>query len=222
MKYQSLINLVLAGSLFSTGSTYVVAEQTVVIKNTRSEMSDKQLLKTRLAKLEHFSAAFAQQVSDGAGTELQRTTGKLAVQKPNLVYWHTKQPEESLIVSDGESLWLFDPFIEQATAYSLQDSIANTPILLLTSDDDQLWAQYQVIKQSDMHFTLSSIDDNAQVQSLSITFEPTSVNIKQFTITDATGQVSDIVLSEVDSQSKIDAELFQFKVPEGVYLDDQR
>ncbi|MDO6428586.1 outer membrane lipoprotein chaperone LolA [Thalassotalea sp. 1_MG-2023] len=222
MKYQSLINLVLAGSLFSIGSTYVVAEQSVAIKKINSEASDKQLLKSRLAKLEHFSAAFAQQVTDGSGTALQRTTGKLAVQKPNLVYWHTQQPEESLIVSDGQSLWLYDPFIEQATAYSLKDSIANTPIMLLTSDDDQLWAQYKVIKQSEIHFTLSSIDDNAQVQSLSIMFEPTSVNIKQFTITDATGQVSDIVLSKVDSKSKINTELFQFKVPEGVYLDDQR
>lgn len=222
MKYQSLISLVFASSVLAISSSCVFAEPTDSITKASLETADKQLLKARLAKLERFSAMFAQQVSDESGTELQRTTGKLAVQKPNLVYWHTEQPEESLIVSDGHSLWLFDPFIEQATAYSLQDSIANTPILLLTSDDEKLWEKYQVEKQSDMRFTLKSVDENAQVQSLSITFEPTSVNIKQFTIVDATGQVSDIVLSNVDSDSKIDSELFQFNVPEGVYLDDQR
>ncbi|EDM66590.1 hypothetical protein PE36_04133, partial [Moritella sp. PE36] len=30
-------------------------------------------------------------------------------------------PDEQLIVSDGESIWLYNPFVEQVSIYSLKD-----------------------------------------------------------------------------------------------------
>ena len=38
------------------------------------------------------------------GQELQRGSGTLAVSKPNLINWTTTEPEESQIISDGETL----------------------------------------------------------------------------------------------------------------------
>ncbi|WP_286235845.1 outer membrane lipoprotein chaperone LolA [Thalassotalea sediminis] len=220
MKFPLLLTVAIAATLGNVSP--IIASQTLGENKNTQITSDKQLLKARLEKLEKFSANFEQLVTDESGTELQRSRGTLAVQKPNLVYWQTTQPEESLIVSDGETLWLFDPFIEQATAYSLASSIANTPILLLTSNDENLWHKYQVTKQSEQHFSLMSLDENAQVKSLAIIFEQDTVEIKQFTIVDVTGQTSDIFLTDVEHQKDINPNLFIFTVPEGVYLDDQR
>lgn len=36
--------------------------------------------------------------------------------------WHMTQPDESILVSDGKTLWFYNPFVEQATATWLKDA----------------------------------------------------------------------------------------------------
>lgn len=182
----------------------------------------KQTLMKRLSGFNQFSANFSQQVIDEENNVLQEGQGKLAVKKPNLVYWETQQPEESYIISDGETLWFYDPFIEQATAYPVDASVANTPILLLTSTDEKLWQQYSVSKQSDDNYLIHSNDINSRVKTLELSFFADSSTLKTFSILDSTGQLSFIKLQEVNVFAEITSTLFQFTLPEGVYLDDQR
>jgi len=182
----------------------------------------KQILMARLAKFDHFSADFSQQVIDEEKNLLQQGAGKLAVQKPNLVYWQTEQPEESLIVSDGKTLWVFNPFIEQATAYPVDASVANTPILLLTSTDETLWQQYSISQQGDDDYLIHANDENARVKTLELNFITDSAKLQSFSILDSTGQLSVFKLQNVSLIDEIAASKFTFVVPEGVYLDDQR
>ncbi len=182
----------------------------------------KQILMARLAKFDHFSADFSQQVIDEEKNILQQGQGKLAVQKPNLVYWQTEQPEESLIVSDGKTLWFFNPFIEQATAYPVDASVANTPILLLTSTDETLWQQYSISQQGDDDYLIHANDENARVKTLELNFISDSAKLQSFSILDSTGQLSVFKLQNVSLIDEIAASKFTFVVPEGVYLDDQR
>jgi outer membrane lipoprotein carrier protein len=182
----------------------------------------KQALMNRLNGFNHFSATFSQQVIDEEKNILQEGQGKFSVKKPNLVYWETQQPEESLIVSDGNTLWFFDPFIEQATAYRVDASVANTPILLLTSSDDALWQQYSVTQSNSDNFLIHSNDINSRVKTLELNFLIDSAILESFSIFDSTGQLSVIKLNDVTINEEIDSSLFQFTVPKGVFLDDQR
>ena len=176
----------------------------------------------RLSQSSQFSATFSQQVLDEEKNVLQQSEGKLAVKQPDLVYWHTQQPEESLIVSDGSSLWFYDPFIEQATAYDVKTSIANTPILLLTSTDETLWQQYGIKQLNQDDYTIQSLDTNSRVKTLTLNFETKTNRLASFSILDSTGQLSVVQLSDVDTTTIIADTLFKFTLPEGVYLDDQR
>ena len=175
-----------------------------------------------LAKVEFFSAEFTQQIFDEAGNELQQGSGLLSVSKPNLVNWQTVLPDESLIVSDGSNLWFYDPFVEQVSVYSLESAIANTPILLITSNDAKLWQDYSVSKLSDNRYLISAINENSRVKSLALNFSQhdDKIELSSFNILDATGQLSVITLTHKNQIP--DASLFEFSVPEGVYLDDQR
>ena len=118
------------------------------IKIANTSVAYKNELMKKLSVIDQFSAIFEQEVVDNAGNVLQRGGGDLSVKRPNLVHWNTTSPDESLIVSDGKSIFLFDPFIEQVTAYKLDGAIANTPILLITSNDSVLWNQYSVSRLS--------------------------------------------------------------------------
>ena len=197
------------------------------------ESESKTELMAILSNINYFSANFTQKIFDESGEELQQGSGVLSVSKPNLVNWETQSPSESLIVSDGENLWFYDPFVEQVSVYSLENAIANTPILLITNNDPKLWQDYHVNKLTDTRYLIEAIDDNARVKSLELTFDSSTINSAEnvhlagFSILDATGQLSVIYLSEQSLQpsaanNETQRELFKFTVPEGVYLDDQR
>lgn len=195
---------------------------TVTITSEEQNLTDKQRLMNKLAKIAQFSAQFKQQIIAEDGTELMPSTGKLAVKKPNLVYWHTELPEETTIVSDGSTLWFYDPFVEQVTAYSVNDSIANTPILLLTSTDETQWQNYQVSQTSAHSYSIASSLPDSRITALDLTFLADTNKLASFAFTDATGQKSIITLNNLESETSIPASKFKFVVPEGIYIDDQR
>ena len=67
-------------------------------------------LKSRLDKVSSFHASFTQKVTDGSGNAVQDGQGDLWVKRPNLFNWHMTQPDESVLVSDGKTLWFYNPF----------------------------------------------------------------------------------------------------------------
>gem|GEM_PF-15159 len=202
-------------------------EVSTVIKDTKASSAtlnaDKQQLMAKLAKLDFFSANFIQKIFSDNGELLQQGAGKLAISKPNLVNWQTTEPDETFIVSDGETLWFYDPFIEQATAYNLANSIHNTPILLLTSNDVSLWQQYAVNKNAD-NFVITPLAQNSQIQSLTVSFSSKGQQeqLSEFSFVDATGQISTVTLNDFDANAKPAQSLFEFSLPQGVRLEDKR
>lgn len=210
---QALKKLLVVVTIFST-SAFVNANDMANNEN------DKNILMNKLKVIQHFSSDFTQKVLDNEKNIIQEGTGTLVVSKPDKVHWQTKSPEESLIVSDGTVLWVYDPFIEQVSAYSLVNSVANTPVLLITSEDKEIWAQYTVQEINKDIFIVNSLDDQSQVTSLIISFE--EQEISSLLILDATGQSSEINLTARNYKTVPDIGLFKFTVPQGVLLDDQR
>ena len=186
----------------------------------------KSVLMAKLEKLHHFSADFNQEVLSDSGELLEQSSGKLAISKPNLANWHTLLPDELLIVSDGNDVWFYNPWIEQVSVYALSAAIAQTPILLLTSKDKSLWQQYDVIQSSDNEmnsFIIKAKDLNSQIRSLTLIFDSEKPEqLTQFSFLDATGQLSHIKLSNFNAVQVPEQSLFNFILPEGVQLDDQR
>ena len=194
----------------------------------------KNLLMNKLAKLEYFSANFNQEVHSEAGELLGQSSGKLSISKPDLVNWHTTEPDELVIVSDGQDVWFYNPWIEQVSVYSLLAAIAQTPILLLTNKDKALWQSYNVAHQNTIsakatadklegeRFVITSKEANSQIKSLTLRFNNTNGQLKQFSFLDASGQTSHIKLSHYEDTKLPVPSLFKFNVPDGVQIDDQR
>lgn len=184
----------------------------------------KQQLMAKLEVVGGFSANFKQVVSDADGNELQQQTGVLKVRRPNLIYWETLEPDETLVVSDGETLWFYNPFVEQVSAFNVSNAVANTPILLLSDTDESLWQDYNVTAKSSSDegasYSIASLDENAQVKTLALSFN--GDQLTSFTIEDATGQFSKFNLTDVSSDPLPELEQFNFTLPEGVDFDDQR
>ena len=236
MKKNILLSAVIAALTFSSNLSKVSAHENELALKTspviaQQVMSDsKALLMNKLSTLEFFSADFTQQVVSESGEFIEESTGKLAISKPNLANWQVITPDELSIVSDGENVWFYNPWIEQVSIYSLSAAIARTPILLLTSKDETLWQQYSVaqnfeaIKDNSESFTITANDKNSQIKSLTLVFnsKENGGELNQFSFLDATGQLSNVTLNKFDDKKAPNADLFIFNVPDDVQIDDQR
>ncbi|MCD8548291.1 MAG: outer membrane lipoprotein chaperone LolA [Aeromonadaceae bacterium] len=181
---------------------------------------DAQELKALLGQVKQFSAHFQQQVFDVEGQPLQQASGELLVSRPDRFRWETKQPDESLILSDGKSVWLYDPFVEQVSITTLADAVVNTPFLLISSTDPTLWARYDVLKEEHA-FTVTSKQKGQRIESLRLIFAPGG-QLSRFEVNETQGQRSEFELSQYNGQPAVKADTFHFAVPKGVTVDDQR
>lgn len=226
MNKKFFINTTLSIALSYATISGVPALAESAMASTAELESSKSLLRSKLASLNFFTANFTQEVVSESGELLEKSSGNLAISKPNLANWHTQEPDELTIVSDGTDVWFYNPWIEQVSVYSLSAAIASTPILLLTSKDEMLWQQYSV-SQSNTSFVISAKDPNSQIKNLTLEFaadahDNQKSNLSQFSFLDATGQVSNIKLASFDTVTVPDQSLFNFTIPENVQLDDQR
>ena len=164
-------------------------------------------LQMRLAKVDVLSAEFVQTVTSGSVKNVQQGSGKLQI------------PQETQIISDGKTLWFYDPFVQQVTAQWVKDAVNNTPFVLLTSNDKSHWDQYSVMQQVDT-FVLKPKSSKSNIKQFDIRVDANGV-LRNFSTTEKDGQTNLYVLRNITNQTLSDS-LFQFKPEKGVEVDDQR
>ena len=190
-----------------------------------------QLLREKLQQFDRFHAKFTQHVYDNKGALLQESTGEMDVLQPNKFRWQTQEPDESLIVSDGSKVWLYNPDLESVTAMSLDKTVEQSPLWLIVNQTANAWQNFEVTagapgatatKQpaapADL-FVITPKDPQSLTRKIEIHFK--GKEISRLTIEDRQGQYSHFQLSDFDSLSAPAADLFQFVVPEGIEVDEQ-
>ena len=100
-----------------------------------------------LQKAETLTGRFSQLSLDGTGTQLQETSGEMALKRPGQFRWHTDEPMEQLLVSNGKKVWLYDPDLEQVTIQTLDQRLTHTPALLLSGDVSAINENFEVSHQ---------------------------------------------------------------------------
>lgn len=176
-------------------------------------------LQGRLSKVNSFHASFSQSVRDANRTEIQDGEGELWVKRPNLFRWHMTSPDDSLLISDGKTLWFYNPFVEQVTATWLNSVTGDTPFMLITRNDPADWSKYNITQKGD-EFELTPKAGKGSLKTFSISVTPDGA-IKGFVVVEQDNQRSTYVLKGQQSGS-VDASQFTFTPPADVTLDDQR
>lgn len=188
----------------------------------QTAMADAQAvveLQKRLELVNQYSADFEQTVRSSKGKEIQKGKGTFQVKRPNLFRMDTKSPQENTIVSDGKTLWFYDPFVAQVTANWVSDAVNNTPFVLLTSNDKAYWDRYDVQQNADS-FTLKPKSKKSGIKQFDVRIDQNGV-MKGFSTIERDGQSNLYILRNI-STVNVANDLFKFTVPEGVELDDQR
>ena len=182
--------------------------------------ADEEVASKRLSELlgqaQTISARFSQLTLDASGTQLQETAGQLALKRPGMFRWHTDQPMEQLLVSNGEKVWLYDPDLEQVTIQTLDQRLTHTPALLLSGDVSQIRENFEIDYKeggSVVDFILKPKAKDSLFDSLRLSFRNRVLNDMQ--LIDSIGQRTNILFLNVKMNEPVDDGQFTFDIPEG-------
>ena len=193
-----LFTIVLSGSLSAQGNDTASASQQ---------------LQQLLQPISSLSAQFEQQTIDANGIEIHRATGQLQLAQPYKLHWVVSEPMPQQLISDGQTLWLYDEDLEQVIVQSVDSSINSTPIMLFSGDLQRLNLSYSVLQTSKGVFELTPVQNESLFASIRLNFNdkiPTSL-----VMTDNLGQITRINLTSISVNREIPEDLFTFKIPDG-------
>jgi len=202
------------GRLFGLSLTLIISLSAAINSHAGGAAEDIQQLRDLLQPITSLSARFQQQITDADGYELQNSEGLFQVSQPNNLRWVVEMPMPQQIIADGETLWIYDPDLEQVVIQPFNEDIAATPAILFSGDLDQLDQAYFVTQLAEGHFELKPERGGSLFDSMIIRFDqakPTSI-----TLTDTLGQTTHISFSQLELNPPLSADQFVFQIPDGV------
>jgi len=169
-------------------------------------------------------AQFSQQVTvppkEGQAARVRNSSGSFEFVRPNRFRFVFKKPMEQSIVADGQTLWLYDVDLAQATARKQAQALGSTPAALIASASN--------LRAMEADFELSNVAasegqewvlarpraKDGGLQSVRIGFK--GANLATLEIVDSFGQRSVMQFTQFEANPVLDNAIFQFKAPAGV------
>lgn len=191
--------------------------------HTVSVVAAENALSSFLDKLDSLQSNFTQTLIDENGQALETSSGVLYLKQPGKFHWTYNNPYEQKIISDGESLWIYDVDLEQVTIRTMDETLEQTPagIILGGTDIDAYFVQKQLgsIEGYDW-IELTPRDPETQYNFIKLGFNDS--NLGMMIIDDNLGQTTRIDFDQVNRNTSLDAGLFSLDLPANVDVIDER
>lgn len=217
---QKVISGALTGVLMTTIG--IAAPMMAVSQSANAAAADNitaaKRLNSLLANTKSMSANFTQTTK---GAKSGTFKGSMSVQRPSSFRWETKSPSEQLIVASGNTLWVYDKDLEQATKQSVDNQIGNTPALLLSGDPSKIDQNFKITQpySTKNYYVLYPKSSNANFKNLSISFN--GGKPVMMVLNDSLGQTTSIKFTNIKTNPSLNSSLFKFTPPKGVDVINQ-
>ncbi len=193
-----------------TGPIWAVVEE-----NTSTDMAAMDLAR-QLTPLSNFSAHFQQTLYSADDYPIQKTDGEMEVARPGKMRWISNPPMEQWVVANGETLWVYDPDLEQVNIKPFLEDIHDTPAMLFIGGLEGISDDYTVVQQragDDVTYILTPRAEHSLYRKVALSFHgslPSAI-----VLWDRMGQRTNVALTRVKSNRTVDPRRFEFVVPEG-------
>jgi outer membrane lipoprotein carrier protein len=156
-----------------------------------------------------------------AGTQVSRGTVMFA--KPGKMRWQYSEPEPSLVVSDGKTLWIHDPAHAEVHRMRVTEGyLSGAAIQFLIGEGDMRRdfaitgiacgdesSELELIPKTDVGF-----------EKLRVVAERATGELRRTTIFDLLGNVTEVEFSDVRANQGPDDSEFRFEAPPGLKVID--
>ena len=128
----------------------------------------KEELQSKLSTLNALSSTFSQTVTRKDGSLVSKSSGRLSLKKPDKFMLHTTSPDEQVLFTKGNTVYFYDPFVNQVSIFDKQE-LYSSPFMLLTTKSESVWGQYEVTKGGNSYVLKAK--NPGQVVSIKLEFQ---------------------------------------------------
>lgn len=149
--------------------------------------------------------------------------GHVSFARPGRMRWSYEAPEPSLVVSDGSTLWVYDPARAEAQRMPVSEGfLSGTAIQFLLGEGDLVAAFRVTARRCDPDvYELELLPRQpATYERLDLRIDPGSGDVLETGLVDLLGNETRVVFSGIEVDAGAAPELFRFEAPAGVRVID--
>jgi outer membrane lipoprotein carrier protein len=144
--------------------------------------------------------------------------GEVVFAKPGRMRWSYERPEPSLVVSDGETIWIHDPVAREAQELPLGPEFLSGAAIQFLLGDGRLADEFSIeargCGEPEVQLLLTPRRDSSY-ERLELRADAKTGEIRSTVVVDVLGNRTEVELSELRANTKPPAGLFRFEPPEG-------
>jgi len=199
----SLLPTMLRNWMFSGAASlaFAVAAFVAVSPAEAAASDEAQKIADHFSSVRSMSGEFVQ-----FGPKGEQTGGKFYIQRPGKIVFNYEKPSAYKVVSDGKSVVILNSKLNTSDLYPL----SKTPLKLLLDDHiDLSGGQVKSVEEASDLTTIKMADKQVFGNStITMMFDPESNELRQWTITDAKGKDTTVMIFNVQEGVKIDPAMF--------------
>lgn len=172
-------------------------------------------LKTFLDSTRSAKGVFSQTVITKSARKPQQTAGIFAWQRPGKFRWSYEKPYKTLLVSDGEKFWSYDPDLNQVAIKKLGTAFGSSPAALLAGQDlERNFELAEGVTKDGIDFV------DAKPKGRDASFENIKIGLTNnlpvsMEIHDSFGQITVLKFSQLEANPVLPPAMFRFTAPKG-------
>ncbi|WP_028356897.1 outer membrane lipoprotein chaperone LolA [Brackiella oedipodis] len=174
----------------------------------------KKQLSDFVKNIKSASGQFAQQ---GGTNQAKSQSGSFEFKRPGKFIWHVKKPYEQQVISDGKTVYQYDPDLNQVSKRPVNQAVGASPASILFGSstlDDSFKVEVLPEKNNMVWLRATPKVADQGMAYVDIAFAnnlPAQLNIK-----DSFGNITQIKLRNLKSNHALPDLHFKFKAPAGV------
>lgn len=166
------------------------------------------------ARFKIASTLTAMQVTDTA-------SGRLLVKYPGKMRWEYEEPDPMLFVTDGATLWMYQPKERQVTVGAADEVLGGSQGASFLSDIRLLRQQFQIAldpsgSDEQVRLKLTPRGEAFDIAFIIMTIDRATHDVVEVLTVNLYEDRTRIVFEDIAFQQTFPDELFRFEVPEGV------
>ncbi|MBS0351403.1 MAG: outer membrane lipoprotein chaperone LolA [Proteobacteria bacterium] len=169
-------------------------------------------LEKLLANYHSYQASFSQINYNNKNKAAQRSQGLVYLAKPGKFRWEILKPYQQTVIANGDTVWIYDVDLAQATRQSLSKRGFNAA-QLLTEPATELSKKF-TISEEDGWFKLTPNKTDKGFKAAFLKFQ--NNQLVALKIINQLNQTNLFTFSQIQINPKLNTGLFNFKAPAGV------
>ena len=149
--------------------------------------------------------------------------GTVVFAKPGKMRWTYLSPEQSVVVSDGHTLWIYDVDARSVTRFEVTSGFLSGAALQFLLGDGQILESFDV-RATGCDGDIVTLDltpkAEATYERLGLVANRKTGDVIGTSVLDAFGNRTDIRFDGIEVNRDPDSSIFEFKAPEGVEVID--